>query len=297
MKTSVIAIGNFDGVHRGHQTVLRQARALADEGAHACLVLTFDPHPREVLGGGTRPPLMRLARRIELLREAGADEVVVEPFTVELAAWSPERFARELLAGRLGARAVVVGSDFRFGRRREGDLVMLGELGRGLGFAAVAAQIAGDERGPFSSTRARSAIEQGDLEEATRVLGRPHAISGRVEEGDRLGRTLGFPTANLGGVVEQLPPYGVYAVRVGGADERGDRGGVMNIGMRPTVDGSRLRIEAHVFDFDGDLYGRDLRVDLVARLRGEQRFESLEALKAQIAADAAAARAILARGL
>lgn len=287
---SAVVIGNFDGVHRGHQAVLRQARAIADAQGLACIVLTFDPHPREVLGGTARPPLTTLGRRVELLRAHGADDVAIQPFSLEFAAWSPERFARDLLSARLSARAVVVGENFRFGSKRAGDLPKLRELGAELGFTAVAAQVDGDDKGPFSSTRVRDAIASGDLAEATLVLGRPHSLSGKVEEGDRLGRTIGFPTANLGGVAELLPPHGVYAIRAA------DHGGVMNIGVRPTVGGSTLRIEAHLLDFDGDLYGLPLRVELVGRIRGEQKFAGLDALKAQIAKDVEAARAMLSAG-
>lgn len=284
---SAVVIGNFDGVHRGHQAVLRQARAIADERGLSCVVLTFDPHPREVLGGGARPPLTTLGRRIELLREHGADDVAVQPFSLEFASWTPERFARDLLSARLVARAVVVGQNFRFGSKRAGDLPMLRALGAELGFTADAAEVAGDAKGPFSSTRIRDALLAGELDEATLVLGRPHALSGVVEQGDRLGRTIGFPTANLGGVVELLPPHGVYAIRADG------RGGVMNIGTRPTVGGTSLRIEAHLLDFEGDLYGRKLRVELVARIRGERKFDGLPALEAQIAQDVEAARLAL----
>lgn len=282
-----VVIGNFDGVHRGHQAVLKQARAIADAGGYHCIVLTFDPHPREVLGGTPRARLTTLDRRIELLRANGADEVVVEPFTLAFAAWTPEQFARDLLATRLGAKAVVVGQNFRFGAKRAGDLPKLRVLGAELGFSVAVATIAGDARGNFSSTRARAAISAGDLAEAQNVLGRPHSIAGIVEKGDQLGRTIGFPTANLGNVTEMLPPHGVYAIRAG------DRAGVMNIGVRPTVGGTALRVEAHLFDFDGDLYGQPLRADLVAPIRGEQKFAGLDALKAQIAKDVEAAKAAL----
>lgn len=285
---SVVVIGNLDGVHLGHQAVLRQARAFADAHGLKTLVLTFDPHPAQVLKGITPPRLATVERRIELLRRHGADEVVVEPFTLELSTLTPERFVRELLVERLGARAVVVGEDFRFGSGRAGDLAALRRFGAELGFEVAAADVAGDEGGPFSSTRVRDSIQSGDLPAATRLLGRPHSISGIVEHGDKRGRTIGFPTANLGGVVEMLPPNGVYAVF---ADTRP---GVMNVGMRPTVDGTALRIEVHLFDFDGDLYGKPMRVHLVQRIRDEKKFGGLDELKAQIAHDAAAARALLA---
>jgi riboflavin kinase / FMN adenylyltransferase len=287
---SVVVIGNFDGVHRGHQAVLAQARGIADAGSLSCVVLTFDPHPAEVLGRGKKPKLASIERRVELLRRHGADEVIVEPFTLELAAFPPERFAREVLKHRLDARAIVVGQNFRFGAKRAGDIGTLAELGRDLGFAVEPSAIAGDAKGPFSSTRVRAAIAAGDLDEAAHVLGRPHLLSGIVEEGDRLGRTIGFPTANLGGVVEMLPPYGVYAVTLPSLE----RNGVMNIGVRPTVGGTKLRIEAHVLDFDGDLYGQRLRVDLVKRLREERKMSGLDELKAQIAKDIEAARQLFA---
>ncbi|MFO0742787.1 MAG: bifunctional riboflavin kinase/FAD synthetase [Labilithrix sp.] len=289
---SVVVIGNLDGVHRGHQAVLRQARALADRSGRdlarsRVLVLTFDPHPAEVLHGKVKPRLCTVARRVELLRVNGADDVVVEPFTKELAALTPEEFAKELLSARLHCTAVVVGQNFRFGAQRAGDMNTLRELGATLGFEVVASEIASDEKGPFSSTRVRDAIAAADLGEAAHVLGRPHSISGVVEHGDKRGRTIGFPTANLGQVTELLPPHGVYAVR---AD---DRPGVMNLGVRPTVDGTQLRIEVHLFDFAGDLYDQPMRVHLVERVREERKFAGLDELKAQIAKDAALARAIL----
>jgi len=284
---SVVVIGNFDGVHLGHQAVLRQARALAAARSLRCVVLTFDPHPSEVLGRGLPPQLTTLPRRIALLRQHGATDVAVEPFTLELAGWSPERFAVELLATRLRTRAVVVGENFRFGNKRAGDFATLQELGAKLGFEAVAAEVAGDAEGPFSSTRIRDAIAAGDVGTAAAILARPHTLGGVVEHGDARGRTIGFPTANLGGVEEMLPANGVYAVRVG-ADK-----GVMNVGVRPTVDGNALRIEVHLFDTDRDLYGQRLDVDLVARLRGEQKFAGLEDLRAQIAKDAENARKVL----
>ena len=296
---SVVVIGNFDGVHLGHQAVLRQARTLADARSLRCVVLTFDPHPSEVLGRGMPPRLTTLPRRIELLRQHGATDVAVEPFTTELASWSPERFAEELLATRLGTKAVVVGENFRFGNQRAGDFATLQALGTKLGFEAVAAEVAGDAEGPFSSTRIRDAIAAGEVGVAAAILARPHALSGVVEHGDARGRTIGFPTANLGGVEEMLPAYGVYAVRVRGERETSTStstsvyGGVMNVGVRPTVDGRALRIEVNLFDFDRDLYGQRLEVDLVARLRGEQKFGSLDDLRAQIAKDAENARKAL----
>jgi riboflavin kinase/FMN adenylyltransferase len=293
---AVVVIGNFDGVHRGHQAVLAQARRVADARGLSCVVLTFDPHPAIVLGRAAPPRLTTLARRVELLRANGADQVVVEPFTLELAGWSPDRFAKELLFDRLGARAVVVGENFRFGNARAGNLVTLRERGAELGFEAIAAEVAGDDKGRFSSTRVRDAIAAADLAEATAVLGRFHSLSGTVAPGDRIGRTIGFPTANLAGVEELLPPHGVYAVLVDAIDGAPLAKGVMNIGVRPTIADpttATLRVEAHLFDFDADLYGKALRAHLVTRLRAERKMAGLDALKAQIALDVAAAREAL----
>jgi len=290
-----LVVGNFDGVHRGHQAVLGEAVEEARKlGLDAC-VLTFDPHPAGVVGRGAPPMLTTIERRVALVGEMGVDRVYVRRFDAAFAAWPPERFARELVAGALLARLVVVGQNFRFGAKRAGDLELLRALGRELGFEARVHAIASDARGPFSSTRARDAIGAGDLDEAARVLGRPHGLTGAVAHGDERGRQLGFPTANLEPVAEMLPPDGVYAVRVARRDDGGTAWhplalGVTNIGVRPTVDGKRRTVEAHLLDFTGDLYGARLRLDLVGRLRPETKFSSLDELKAQIARDVAAAR-------
>jgi riboflavin kinase/FMN adenylyltransferase len=226
------------------------------------------------------------------------ERVWLRTFDAPFAAWSPERFARDLVVGALGARVVVVGQNFRFGARRAGDLTLLRDLGAQLGFEVRVHAIAADARGPYSSTRAREAIAAGDLAEATQVLGRPHALSGTVVRGDQRGRTIGFPTANLGDVAEMLPPDGVYAVRVEQIDEGGNSrplgGGVTNIGMRPTVAGTHRTVETFLLGFSGDLYGARLRLGLVGRVREEMRFAGLDALKAQIARDCAEAARLLA---
>jgi riboflavin kinase/FMN adenylyltransferase len=304
-RASVIAIGTFDGVHRGHQAVLAAATAEAQSRGLATYVLTFSPHPMDVIGRGAPPPLTTLARRADLLLRAGADRVFVRHFDAAFATWSPSRFAEELLVATLAAKRVAVGANFRFGADRAGDLPMLGALGAALGFEAYAQTMTSDARGPLSSTRARQAIVAGDLEDAARVLGRPHAVSGVVGHGAKRGRTIGFPTANLEAIPELLPRDGVYAVLVdvlgagadspGGGDGEKDAralaAGVMNIGVRPTVDGGGARsVEVHLFDVDRDLYDARLRVHVVARIRDERRFDGLAALKAQIADDAKAAR-------
>jgi riboflavin kinase/FMN adenylyltransferase len=295
---TVLVVGNFDGVHRGHQAVLAQARAEAQAEGLAVSVLTFHPHPAGVLGRGEPPVLTTLERKAELMDREGVLRVYARTFDRAFAATSPDAFARDLLVGLLRARVVVVGADFRFGAQRAGDFATLTALGDARGFAALSAAIASDARAPYKSSRARDAVASGDLGEALHVLGRPHSFAGTVVHGDARGRTLGFPTANLEGIAEVLPPNGVYAVTVDdwqGARSRALGKGIMNIGVRPTVGGDLARrVEVHVLDLDRDLYGAALRVHLHARLRDEQRFAGLDALKAQIARDADAGRAALA---
>jgi len=297
---SVVVVGNFDGVHRGHVAVLADAVELARARGLAAYVLTFDPHPSAVVGGsGERPRLLSLSRRSELITATGIDRVFVRRFDTAFASWPPDRFVEELLVRTLRARVVVVGTNFRFGARRAGDLPALTEMGARLGFEAHAHRIVGDAGGPFSSSRARAAVEQGDMPAVTRVLGRPHALDGVVIEGEKLGRTLGFPTANLGGVEVMVPPDGIYAVRVDRLDPAGARPlaiGAMSIGVRPTVgDGLGRTIETYLLDGTYDIYGAHLRVHVIERLRGEEKFDGLDALKAQMARDVEAARSRLAR--
>lgn len=293
---SLVAIGNFDGVHVGHRAVIEVASADARAQGLTFLVLTFDPHPAEVLGRGRQAALTPLDRKIELLcRLAPELSVVVEPFTLGLAQTSPRAFAEELLVRDLRARVVVVGQNFRFGRERAGDLATLEDLGRELGFEARAEALACDAEGALSSSRIRAAISSGDLSCAERLLGRPHAISGAVVRGDGRGRTLGIPTANLGGVVEALPPHGVYACLVDRIAADGTASalatGVANIGNRPTV-AAGFSVEVHLHDLDADLYGARLRVHLVAPIREERKFSDLGALVVQIRADVETARSL-----
>jgi len=273
-------------VHRGHAEVLRDAKDA---------VLTFDPHPAVALGRVAPSVLTALPRKIELLERAGVSEVVVQRFDDAFAAWSPERFVTDLLVRQMSATVVVVGRNFRFGNKRAGDLATLERLGKEHGFVVRPFDLCGDEIGPFSSTRVRDAIGRGDIDDATRVLGRPHAFSGTVAKGDQRGRTLGFPTANVDDVGELVPAAGVYAVVVDRIDHftKAVGRGVMNVGVRPTVhDAGRRTQEVHLFDFDQDLYGAKLRVHVVSRIREERKFASIDELRTQIAADAAAARAI-----
>ena len=301
---SLCAIGNFDGVHRGHVEVLSRAAREAELSGVAPVALTFDPPPAVVLGRTAPGLLTTLERKIELIAEAvPAIRVVVKTFDHELAQRTAEQFAAEVLVDELHAKCVVVGQNFRFGRAREGDLGTLKKLGEKLGFTAHSMDIVGDAKGPWSSTRVRRAVGAGDFADVDAVLGRPHALTGTVVRGDQRGRTIGFPTANLGGVAELLPPHGVYAVLVERLDRPGMpralAQGVANVGVRPTV-GAGPSIEAHLLDFqpaeevDRDLYGARLRYYLVAYLRAEKKFDDIDALRAQIATDAAAAKALLA---
>ncbi|MEY2935077.1 MAG: hypothetical protein RL033_5826 [Pseudomonadota bacterium] len=291
-------VGNFDGVHRGHQWVLGQGLELAEQRGLQPVVLTFHPHPSVVLGRGQRPVLTPLERKVELLHRLSARlRVVVEPFTKELAGVSPREFARDLLQAKLAARLVTVGQNFRFGRERAGDATMLAALGAELGFEAHAEPLQGDTEGVISSTRIRDLITAGDVAAAERVLGRPHALSGVVEPGEQRARQLGIPSANLGQVAELLPARGVYAVLVDLLENgRYQRlaPGVANIGIRPTLGEGELKVEVHALGFSGDLYGRSLRAHFVSRLRDETKFGSLAELQARLDLDKVEAAALLA---
>lgn len=289
---AVVTPGNHDGVHLGHRALVREARSQADARGLRAVALFFDPHPSRVLAPDRAPPLLTTVdRRVELLRRAGADEAVAWPFDRAFAALAPEVFVRDVLVGRLAARSVVVGPDFRFGRERSGDLPMLRALGEAhaFGVTVVDPVVLDGER--VSSTWVRERLAAGDVEGAARLLGRVHDVDGTVVEGDRRGRTIGFPTANLRCDPVVLPADGVYAVVARRVDVPDGRrlGGVANLGVRPTFEAGRS-VEVHLFDFDEEVYGARMRVGFVERIRPEQRFDGLEALKAQIARDAEAAR-------
>jgi len=261
-------------------------------------MLTFEPHPAVTLGRTPPTLLTTLPRKLELAqRSCPGIHVVVRQFTLDFARLSPEAFARDVLARELGAAVVMVGINFRFGRDRSGGFGDLERWGAELGFEAFAEPLVCDTQGAWSSTRVRELVSSGNIDAAQQILGRPHALSGVVAHGDARGRTLGFPTCNLPVVPELLPPFGVYAVLVDLLEPETGQAlalgrGVANVGLRPTVKAGAARplVEVHLFDLDRDLYGRGLRVHLVARLRSEQRFADLASLKAQIAQDSDAAR-------
>ncbi len=303
---TALVIGNFDGVHTGHAAVLAQMGGLAAARGLVPAVLTFEPHPAVVLGRTAPPLLTTLARKVALFGRHGVREVFVARFTTTFASTSPERFLEELVFGRLAARVVVVGDNFRFGKARVGDFTALDHAARARHHEAFASILASDTDGPISSTRVRALVAAGEVGEAQRLLGRPHALSGVVVLGAQKGRTIGFPTANLAELPELLPANGVYAVSVDRLERSFVEGeslpdrpralahGVMNIGTRPTVSGgdTTRHVEVHLHDFAGDLYGCALRVHLLARVRDERRFPSFEALRAQITLDSDAARAL-----
>ena len=291
---SIVSIGFFDGVHRGHQTIIQRAVRVARAAGLRSVVVTFDRHPMEVVNPGTQPKLlMTLARRARALAEQGVDLVVVMPFDDGLRHLSPEEFVDHVLVEPLQAQRVVIGGNFRFGHRAAGDVATLSELGPGRGFTAETVTLLELDGVVISSTHIRAAIDEGDVEHAARMLGRPHAVDGIVVRGNQRGTGLGYPTANLQiGRRTAVPARGIYAGAFTLSD--GDvHPCVTNVGVNPTFGGQELRVEAHLLEFSGDLYGREAAVDFRHRLRDEERFDSAEALVAQIDLDAAEARRLL----
>ena len=287
-----LALGNFDGVHLGHAHVLRAAHSARPDAPLA--VLTFEPHPRAHFRPDDPPFRLTLsAERAVALAALGVRLVYEMPFDAPFSLITAERFVADILDAGLGARHLVCGPDFAFGHRRGGDTGFLAARAEALGIGMTTATVLSDEGGPISSSRIRRALQDGYPERATAMLGRPWAILGPVTHGDKRGRTIGFPTANIPLGQHLEPARGVYAVTVrlpDGSDYRG----VANIGRRPTVSaGPESRLEVFLFDFSGDLYGADLAVSLHVFLRGERRFAGIDELKAQIAADAAEARRVL----
>ncbi|MCI4566776.1 bifunctional riboflavin kinase/FAD synthetase [Lysobacter sp. CFH 32150] len=290
---SVVCIGAFDGLHLGHRALVRHAVARAQALGVPAVAVSFEPLPREFFGKAAPPPRLTLPRaKVEGLLALGVDHVGLLRFNARLAAISAEQFVREVLIARLQACEVWVGPEFRFGKGRAGDIATLQALGVELGYTAdeIAPVLLDSER--VSSTRIRAALSAGDFANAARLLGRPYAIGGHVIHGQHLGRTLGFPTANLrfGGKVPALS--GIYATRVHGVGARAWPS-VSSFGTRPTVDGVEPLLEAHLFDFDGDLYGRRIEVEFVAKLRDEEKFPDLPTLVAQMHRDATEARRLL----
>jgi len=288
-----VAVGNFDGVHPGHAAVIKRAANEAHRLGAPLGLVTFDPHPRRYFRpDGPAFTLTTPTDKAHQAQELGVDLFYALTFDAALAALTADQFVADILVTGLGVRHVVVGHDFHFGRNRGGSPDVLAELGRQFGFGvSLVAPVGGDD-GIYSSTAVREALVAGRPDRATLLLGRPWSVSGRVFKGDQRGRTINFPTANisLGDYLE--PALGVYAVRARRADGT-VLNGVANLGRRPTFNGSDVRLEAHLFDFAGDLYDEVLDVSLIAFIRPERKFEGLDQLKAQIAADAEQARKIL----
>lgn len=288
---TVVTVGSFDGIHRGHQAVLAEIVRRARARGLASLLVTFDPHPLEVVNPAAAPRLLTLPdEKRELLAQTELDRVVLLPFTRELAQLAPETFVRDVLRGRYGMQELVLGYDHGFGRGRAGDVEVVRRLGREDGFAVDVVDAVRENGQPISSTLIRAAVAHGDLDSAARWLGRPYSLLGVVERGAGRGRTIGIPTINLAppDARKLLPPDGVYAVWVGW---RGGRwGGMMNQGPRPTFGVTARALEIHLFDFAGELYGETVKVEWVRRLRDVETFASREALMRQLGRDARAAR-------
>jgi riboflavin kinase/FMN adenylyltransferase len=296
---SVLAIGNFDGVHLGHQQVIADARALAEAKDAPLGVMLFDPHPHQFFAPDAPPfRLTRLVTRAALLADLGVDFTLALPFDAAMAACEAEDFITDILVGKLNVSAVCVGYDFCFGKGRKGNFAMLRDVGGEMGFETFATEavLQPDSTNPFSSSAIRDFLRDGEPEKAAALMGHAFAIEAEVQTGDRRGHTIGFATANMPLDDYVLPKFGVYAVLADILD--GDFAGqalrgVANLGLRPTVGTDKPRLESHFFDFDGDLYGANLRVSLLRFIRPEQKFDGLDALKAQITKDSDKAREML----
>jgi len=289
---AVITVGNFDGVHIGHQGLLKEVKKRADKMSGTSVVLTFEPHPLKVLKEKKIPLITPFERKIELIEKLGIDVVICLPFTREFSKVSAREFVEEILLKKIGMREIVVGYDYTFGHKREGNIDLLKKLGDELGFkVCILGPILVDNM-IVSSTRIRNLIMEGELEKVKILLNRYYQVSGEVIAGhDRGGRLLGFPTANLKLVNEVFPKNGVYVVEV--IYNNKVYGGVTNIGFKPTFGNDALSVETHILDFDQNIYGKKIKLNFIKRLRNEKRFSSIEALAAQIKRDIEEARKIL----
>ena len=291
---TALTVGNFDGIHRGHQTMLRRLLAGArSRGLQTC-VLTFEPHPREFFAGEAAPTrLTSLREKLELLAAHGVERTHVQRFDRAFASLAPEAFVEQVLAKRLKARWLLIGEDFRFGAKRAGDVALLTNLGRRYGYEVEILPAIAQAGVRVSSSAVRAALARGDLDAAEGLLGRAYSISGRVVHGRKLGRELGYATANVQLKHNRPPLSGIYAVRVHGVGTS-SREGVASLGVRPTITASgRSVLEVHLFDFSADLYGAHMRVEFLHKIRDEEKYSDLDALKAQIGRDCDAARTFL----
>ncbi len=290
--SSVITLGNFDGVHLGHRELFRHLVKTARQLDCPSIVYTFDPHPLKLLAPDKAPRLLNTAEeKRRLIAASHVDYLIESPFDTEFAKMSPEQFVEDILINKLHVKALIVGYDYAFGKGRGGDTEFLKACGKEKGFSVEVLQPVGGDGLPYSSTRIRTMIAAGDVAEVVRLLGRQYNLEGVVVPGDQRGRELGFPTANLETEKEQLPAPGVYAVKV--RHDLQEYGGVVNIGTRPTFDGKTSTIEVYLLDYTGQLYGQKMRIYFVERLRGEQKFASVDHLVGAIEGDIAKARQIL----
>jgi riboflavin kinase/FMN adenylyltransferase len=293
---SVVTIGVFDGVHRGHQAIIGHTVKRARDLGLQSVVITFDPHPSEVVRPGSHPAVLtEPVRKAELIEQLGVDALCVIPFTPEFSRKSPDNFVHDVLVGALHSAAVVVGDNFRFGHKAAGDVTLLERLGRQFGFTVEEAPLVSDDGLVFSSTYIRSCVDAGDVRAAAAALGRPHRLAGVVVRGDQRGRELGFPTANL--MVHRyaaVPADGVYACwLIRGGENAGRWPASVSIGTNPTFSGRERRVEAYVLDFAGDLYGERVALDFVGHLREMRTYEGIETLVAQIREDVEQTRVML----
>ncbi len=297
--SSVVTVGTFDGVHVGHHAILRYLVDRATDRSGTSVVLSFDPHPREVVHSEEVPLLTTIDERAEVMERLGIDRFIVMPFTHDFSKLQADAFVRDVLVRRIGLQEIVIGYDHAFGRDRRGDADLLADLGERHGFTVdvIPAQVV--EKHVVSSTEIREALTgAGDVRRAAQMLGRPYSLQGTVIKGDGRGRTIGFPTANLS--VDHprkvIPATGVYAVRAhppGNSGPTESHAGMLNIGTRPTFGGRGVHVEVHLLDFRGDLYGKDLRIEFVERMRDEHKFDSVDALVEQLSRDRSRCKQLL----
>lgn len=291
---TVLTLGNFDGLHLGHQELIKMVMKRARERGAVSMVVTFRPHPLKILAPEKCPPLISIyEEKIALFEKLGLDVLVKIPFTLDFSAMSPEDFTREILCDLLGAKEIFVGYNYRFGKGRAGDVATLKKLGVKLGFTVKEVEQISMEGEVISSTKIRELLAEGSVEHAARLLGRTYAVTGIVVKGDGRGKGLGFPTANIVPKHSIIPADGVYAVRFFVREKFYD--GIANIGLRPTFDEKRLTIEVHVFDFDEDIYGEEISLYFIGKIREERKFQSADDLVRQIASDIRTAKDMLAK--
>ncbi len=281
---SIITLGNFDGLHRGHQELIKMIIQRAKETASLSMVVTFRPHPLKILAPEKCPPLISIyEEKIELLEKLGIDVLVKIPFTHDFSAMEPHTFVKNVLCDLLGAKEIFVGFNYRFGKGRKGDIRMLKDLGKECGFLVREIEQVSLDGEVISSTLIRQLLKDGEVEHAAKLLGRLYALCGIVVKGDGRGRGLGFPTANIASKHAIIPRNGVYAVRLFVRDKYYN--GIVNIGMRPTFETKSLAIEVHIFDFDEDIYGEEITIYFISRIREEKKFQDAQSLINQIDAD------------